>query len=282
MKKLSLLALCLFIGIVTNAQNAKQLLGNYTVENAPFETIIISWENDKLYGEAVGQGKSMLAATDTPDKYAVADYSGNVMFQRNDSKIVTSLLLSMDGQEVQGTRNIPSLEDYEGHFVVAEGPISAIDISAENGVLMFDIPEMGKGPVAATSIIDQFYGDAYQSDITFTRNEENVVDGFEIAVQGMVILGSKDMVVAATPNPFIGMYEFDGGPLSELEVTAGENGDLFGSSDQGDGVMKKTEQANVFKLVDYDGEAVFQRNADGSVSGIILKVQGAEMMGSKR
>lgn len=279
MKKLSILAFCLFLGLQVNAQNPKHFLGDYEVSNGPIEKIIISWENDKLFGNAVGQGKAELKASETADLYKIVGYNGEVKFERNEKEKVTSLILSIDGQELSGNRLIPPLTDYEGTFNMTEGPVSSMKLTVEDGIVMVDIPEVGKGPIEETSIIDQFFGEAYSSDIMFARNGDNVVDSVFINVQGMTIIGAKEMIVT---NPFEGQYEFEASPITELEVTAKEEGNLYGKSDQGEGLMKKTDNPDVFRLVDYDGEAVFQRNADGSVSGIILKVQGAEMMGSKR
>lgn len=282
MKKLSILAFCLFVGVQLSAQNAKHYLGDYKVANAPFEKIIVSWENDKLYGNAVGQGKAELKASKTADTYEVIGYGGEVKFNRNENKQVTSLTLQVEGQEISASRVIPPLEDYEGKFIMADGPVSSMTLKVENGVVMASLPEVGKGPIAVTSIIDQFYGDEYNSDLIFTRNEDNIIDSVFILVQGTTIIGAKQMMNAKAENSFIGLYEFESSPIRELEVTAKEGGDLYGSSDQGEGIMKKTDKPDVFKIVDYDGEAVFKRNADGSVNGIILKIQGNEMMGSKR
>jgi hypothetical protein len=277
MKKLSILAFCLFIGIQVNAQNLKHFLGDYEVSNAPIEKIIITVENDKLYGNAVGQGKAELKPTKTSDSYEIVGFNGEVKFVRNDKKKVTSLLLSLNGQELNGKRLTPPLTDYEGTFNIADGPVSSMKLSVEDGIVMVDIPEIGKGPIKETSIIDQFYDDTYNSEIIFSRDEKNEVNGVHINAQGMTLEGTRE----ASANPFIGHYKFEDAQISKLEISEKENGDLYGKANEGEGILKKTSNPNLFKIIDYDGEAVFERNADGTVKGIIVKIQGEEMKGSK-
>ncbi|MFT7421377.1 MAG: hypothetical protein ACI9QN_002306, partial [Arcticibacterium sp.] len=72
MKKLSLLTLAALFSFMASAQDAEKYqkyLGNYIVENAPFEKIIISMQGGSFWGEAVGQGESELLESDVENTF---------------------------------------------------------------------------------------------------------------------------------------------------------------------------------------------------------------------
>lgn len=278
MKKLSILAFCLFFGMQVQAQNPKHYLGDYRVVNGPIDKIIITWENDKLFGTAVGQGKAELKASKTADIYEVMGYDGEVQFTRNENKKVTSLTLRIKDQKVSAERQTPPLKDYLGKFKMVDGPVSAMIMTEEYGKLMAEIPEMGKSEIKESSIIDEFSEDNYNSKILFTRNDKNEVDGIQIEAQGMTLKGAKE----AKANPYIGHYEFESAPISNVEIIENENGNLYGKASEGESLLAKTANPDVFEIIDYDGEAIFERNSDGSVKALTVKIEGEVMKGKKR
>ena len=79
---------------------------------------------------------------------------------------------------------------------------------------------------------------------------------------------------------YTGKFKFASGPISEAEVTL-ESGDLKILTSQGNATMKKTEEADVFTLVEYDGKATFVRNADKKITGIKIEVMGMVLEGTK-
>lgn len=118
MKRLSLL---LFLGIfafsfdvsaqttstitaVTDTVAAKAYVGKYKVKEGPFEELIISIQNGKLFGEAVGQGSAELAPTKEADIFEVTGYDGKIEFVRNDAKVVVKAKLSIQGNVIESEK----------------------------------------------------------------------------------------------------------------------------------------------------------------------------------
>lgn len=284
------LSRCLFLaafvsfGFATNAQsNLKNYLGEYSVAEGPLSTIKIYMDGDKLMGEAVGQGTSELSASDQADVFNVVDYDGELTFLRNEMKIVTGLELSINGTDISASREIPDLEEYNGTFIFSDGPVSELIFEAEDGQLMAEAGETGRGPVDATSNIDEFYGATYQSEIVFSRNDDNLIDSVFISVQGMVLEGAKEMDAPAEEmeSPYVGVYELEpGSPISEVLVEE-KDGVLYGSSEQGEAELKPTDNADIFEIIGYDGEVEFFKDDMGKVSSMVMRIQGQEMKATK-
>lgn len=276
------LSLC-FLSIVSLSfaqSDMKNYLGEYTVEEGPFSTIKVTLENGKLMGEAVGQGYSELGSSDEVDVFNVIDYDGEITFLRDDKKIVNALELFINGSTISAKRKLPELTDFEGNFIFSDGPVSELYFEPEDGILMAEASETGRGPVDATSNLDQFYGATYQSDIVFSRNDEGVVDSVFISVQGMTLEGAKEMD-EVIESPYVGNYEFEAGsPVVAVEVYE-KDGVLYGASDQGEAELKPTDRADVFEVVGYDGEAVFQKDDMGKITGMVLTIQGTELIAEK-
>jgi hypothetical protein len=87
----------------TTAPDTAQLrafVGKYTAEGAPFEAVLITIENGKLMGEAVGQGKAELTPdSKTPDTFGAVGYDASVTFARDADRRVTKLTLRLNDQE---------------------------------------------------------------------------------------------------------------------------------------------------------------------------------------
>ncbi len=82
----------------------KEYVGKYKVKDAPIEDLIVTLQNGKLMGEAVGQGTAQLAPTAEADIFDVVGYDGKLVFIRNENKIVTKLKLSVQGQTMEGEK----------------------------------------------------------------------------------------------------------------------------------------------------------------------------------
>lgn len=79
---------------------------------------------------------------------------------------------------------------------------------------------------------------------------------------------------------YTGKYKFESGPVAEVEVTL-ENGTLKVISAQGTSSLVKTEEADVFTLVEYEGKATFKRNEEKKIVGIKIEVMGMVLEGNK-
>ncbi|MCY7352180.1 MAG: DUF3471 domain-containing protein [Cytophagaceae bacterium] len=85
----------------------RDYVGKYTMTGASFETVIITVENGKLVGEAVGAGKGELVADEkTPDTYIAPDYDVTITFPRETDKQVKKIKMAMQGQEFTGEKQL--------------------------------------------------------------------------------------------------------------------------------------------------------------------------------
>jgi hypothetical protein len=83
---------------------AKAYVGKYKVKEGPFEDLIISIKNGKLFGEAVGQGSAVLESTKEANIFDVIGYDGTIEFVKNDSKIVIKAKLTMQGNVIEAEK----------------------------------------------------------------------------------------------------------------------------------------------------------------------------------
>jgi hypothetical protein len=82
----------------------KEYVGKYKVKEGPIEDLIVTIQNGKLMGEAVGQGSAELLATKEPDIFDVVGYDGKLVFIRNENKVVMRIKLSVQGQTMEGEK----------------------------------------------------------------------------------------------------------------------------------------------------------------------------------
>ncbi len=90
--------------IATDTVAAKAYIGKYKVKEGPFEELIITIQNGKLFGEAVGQGSAVLAPTKEAHIFDVIGYDGTIEFVKNDSKVVVKAKLTMQGNVIEAEK----------------------------------------------------------------------------------------------------------------------------------------------------------------------------------
>lgn len=83
---------------------AKAYVGKYKVKEGPFEELIVSIQNGKLFGEAVGQGSAELAPTKEVEIFDVLGYGGTVEFIRDEKKNVVKVKLSIQGSVIEAEK----------------------------------------------------------------------------------------------------------------------------------------------------------------------------------
>lgn len=83
---------------------AQAYTGKYKVKEGPFEELIVTIQNGKLFGEAVGQGSAVLAPTKEANIFDVVGYDGTIEFVRNDMKVVTKAKLSIQGNIIEAEK----------------------------------------------------------------------------------------------------------------------------------------------------------------------------------
>lgn len=79
---------------------------------------------------------------------------------------------------------------------------------------------------------------------------------------------------------YVGTYRIDGGPIYEVNVAI-KDGNLYGSSDQGEASLKPTEMMDTFEIEGYEGMVKFNRDG-GIVKSMTMTIQGQEMMGVRK
>lgn len=281
MKKLSLTLVIGLLTITAFAQDAAKLknyVGTYAIDGGPIYEVKVTIKDGKLYGSS-DQGEAALSKTEMADAFAIEGYDGTVKFNRN-GDIVKSMTMSIQGQAMEGTRKIPSPDDFVGNYLFENAPFRELMVTSEDGLVNVEVADIGKGPLEFTSNLDEFYEPNYGSTMTFNRNKDGVVTDLVILSQGAELLGKKKMKISM--DQYIGTFTFDAAPFSELIVTM-KDGKLHGNAvGQGEAGMNPTDKADVFAIEGYDGTATYTRGTDGEIAGISLIIQGSEMSGKKK
>lgn len=126
MKKTILLLFCavLFVSLNSNAQSSsstntalvssidpavyQDYVGKYKFKEAPFQEVIVTVKDNKMYGEAVGQGSAELAPTKETSTdneiYEVVGYGGTTKFIRDSSRKVVKVILNIQGNDLEGEK----------------------------------------------------------------------------------------------------------------------------------------------------------------------------------
>ena len=84
--------------------SAQVYVGKYKIKDGPFEEMIVTIQNGKLMGEAVGQGTAELIPTKEADIFTVSGYDGTLEFIRNESKAVVKAKLTVQGNVMEGEK----------------------------------------------------------------------------------------------------------------------------------------------------------------------------------
>lgn len=282
MKKLLTLALIAFGISNSYAQDGAKFdkyLGEYSIEDAPISTIIVSMNNGSFWGEAVGAGDSELLPSDQDGLFTLASVDGGTLSFTTDQGIVKSLELSMNGQSIIGTRQFAPLSDFAGVFnFEAGGPVSKITVGEENGELSIDVPEFGQATIQNTSINDMFYEPNYQSDFIFERNDEGEVINLKVDVksQGITLMGVKEMALIENDlEKYVGDFNFLDIDMSlQTEI---KDGKIYGITEQGEAFLTATDETNLFDIEGVPGTVEFKFNEAGSITEVTLTYDGQPM-----
>ncbi len=194
MKKLSLslfLMLFAFVAFSQDAAKLKNYVGKYTISDGPISAVSVVIKDGKLYG-ASDQGEATLTKTEMEDSFTIEGYDGTVKFNR-EGEIVKSMVITIQGQDMAGTREMPSAEDFAGTYTFTGGMFNEMVVTAENGNVFVEVADIGKGAIEFTSNLDEFYEPNYGSAISFIRNEKGIVEKITVIAQGSEMVGTKKM-----------------------------------------------------------------------------------------
>lgn len=93
------------MSVVVDTTTYRDYVGKYTMTGAFFETLVITVENGKLVGEAIGAGKGELVADEkTPDTYKAPEHGVTLVFTREADKQVKKIKFMAEGQEFAGEK----------------------------------------------------------------------------------------------------------------------------------------------------------------------------------
>ncbi len=97
----------LFQGMEMNGKKEMErindLLGNYSFENAPFDELSISLNENRLYAVS-DAGSAFLNPTKEKDVYEIEGYGGTAKFIRNSSNQIESIHLSVQDSDMHGKK----------------------------------------------------------------------------------------------------------------------------------------------------------------------------------
>jgi hypothetical protein len=84
-------------------------VGKYKFKEAPFEEIIVTIKDGKLFGEAVGQGSAELAPMKETSKeneiFEIVGYGGTNIFKRDVATLkVVKVILNIQGSTLEGDK----------------------------------------------------------------------------------------------------------------------------------------------------------------------------------
>lgn len=92
------------------------------------------------------------------------------------------------------------LKAYLGKYVFAAGsPVAEVTITIEDSSLMIN-SAMGSTPIEKKGV-DTFYLAQYDASVIFKRGTDKSVTEIAILVQGMELVGKKEVATAATNTP---------------------------------------------------------------------------------
>lgn len=92
------------------------------------------------------------------------------------------------------------LKAYIGKYVFAAGsPVAEVTITVEDSSLMIN-SAMGSTPIEKKGV-DTFYLAQYDASVIFKRGTDKAVTEIAILVQGMELVGKKEVAAAAPGSP---------------------------------------------------------------------------------
>lgn len=79
-------------------------IGTYNFENAQIEKLVVTLEDDVLYGEVEGLGKTNFESTSNLDDFFENNYGSTLTFVRDNEGKVTGITILSQGNEMKGSK----------------------------------------------------------------------------------------------------------------------------------------------------------------------------------
>ncbi len=85
----------------------------------------------------------------------------------------------------------------------------------------------------------------------------------------------------STGKQYVGKYTFPGGSVIADAVVTVENGVLMVATSVGNSVLEKTGTEDTYTVVAFQGTAVFKRDSNKNVNGVVIDAMGYHLEGTK-
>ncbi len=172
-----------------------------------------------------------------------------------------------------------SLQQYTGKYRFPDGSVvTEIAVTIEGGVLT-------SSTSAGNSVLERVNADtfsvvSFQGTAVFKRDANKKIIGVVIDAMGYHLEGIKDVEQDVSLQQFTGKYKFpDGSVVTEITVTI-EGGVLTSNSSAGTSVLEKAG-TDTFTIVSFQGTAVFKRDANNKITGVVVDAMGYHLEGTK-
>ena len=172
-----------------------------------------------------------------------------------------------------------TLQQYTGKYKFPDGSVvTEITVTIEGGVLT-------SNSSAGTSVleklgIDTFSIVSFQGTAVFTRDANKKVNGVVVDAMGYHLEGTKEIEQDPVLLQYTGKYKFpDGSVVTEVTVTI-EGGVLTSNTSAGSSVLEKMG-VDTFSVVSFQGTAVFKRDANKKIIGVVIDAMGYHLEGTK-
>ena len=172
-----------------------------------------------------------------------------------------------------------NLNDYVGKYNFEGAPFGYVIVSVENGTLMAEAENVGKGEISASTSADQFTEPNNNAVLVFERDQNKKVIKLKVTAMGQEFIGK----IEGNPlDEYTGVYKFPSdSPVFDLKITI-KDGQLYGDTEQGSAFLKTTDKKDEYTVVGYDGKATFSRDATGKIVKVLLQIQDMELNGEKK
>ncbi len=161
----------------------KEFTGIFLIEGAPFDRLVLTEESGALVADAPGVGKGPLQPTSNLDEFYEPANDAVIGFVR-DAKGVTDLIISVQGAQLSGKKQVVAANEYAGKYVFSgDSPINEVVVEFKDGKL-FGNSDQGTAELKATSVKDEYELVGYDGKAVFKRDSTQKISGLILFVQG--------------------------------------------------------------------------------------------------
>jgi CubicO group peptidase (beta-lactamase class C family) len=168
-------------------KDLQRFVGKY--ELAGIGVLVITTENDKLYGQLGGQQKVEMSPI-AEDEFLVKVVDARVKFEKDEKGVVNQLIVTQNGQDIKGKKLAEEvslqikpeiLDQYVGKYKLHENTI--VTITRENNKLFAEAPDHPKMEMIPVSETD-FVIKEVDAKVSFVKDESGKVKKIKVNMEG--------------------------------------------------------------------------------------------------